>query len=147
MSTVDFPQVPRLVAAPAGIAGNATLTYQVPDPGPGQRQYGVWEIVSVTFRLTTDGTVATRVPVLSILGGDQIAIGVAVAGFGATANTTADYGFTQGLAEWDQGNNAFASGPAPTMPLDPGDAITLQVAAGVATDTVTRVHIVLAPCY
>lgn len=147
MPSDDFPQVPRLVATPAGIAGNGTLTFGVPDPGPGGRQHGAWQIVAVTFRLTTDGTVATRTPVLTILGGDNVAIAVAAAGYGATATTTADYSYTQGLSEWDQSNNTAASGPAPSMPLDPGDTIQLTIGAGVAGDTVTRVHIVLAPCY
>jgi hypothetical protein len=147
MTLDDFPQVPRQVATPEGIAGNGTLTFAVPDPGPGGREHGAWQIVSVTFRLTTDATVATRTPVLSVLGGDGVAIAVAAAGYGATANTTADYSYTQGLSEWDQSNNAAASGPAPTLPLDPGDRIQLTVGAGVVGDTVTRVHIVLAPCY
>jgi len=94
----DFPQVPRLVATPEGIAGNGTLSFGVPDPGPGGRWHGAWEIVSFTFRLTTDGTVATRTPLLSILGGDGVAIAVAAAGYGATASTTADYSYTRGLA-------------------------------------------------
>lgn len=135
------------MATPPGIAGNGTLTFPVPDPAPGQRDFGVWEIVSVTFRLTTDGTIVTRTPVLTILGGDGVAIAVAAAGYGATANTTADYSYTKGLAEWDQSNNAAASGPAPSLPLDPGDQIQITVGAGVVGDTVTRVHIVLAPCY
>lgn len=145
MPTVDFPQVPRLVATPGGIAGNATSTYQVPDAAPGMDGHNVWQIVAVTFRLVTDGTVATRVPVLQVTSGDGLPIATAAAGYGATASTTADYGYVVGLSEWDQGNNAFASGPAPTLPLDPGDAIVLQIAAGVAGDAVSRIHITLAP--
>ena len=145
MSTVDFPQVPRLVATPGGVAGNATSTYQVPDAAPGMDEHNVWQIVAVTFRVVTDNTVATRVPVVQVLGGDQLPIATAAAGYGITASSTADYGYVLGLSEWDQANNAFASGPAPTIPLDPGDSITLQLAAGVAGDAVSRIHITLAP--
>lgn len=105
----------------------------------------VWQIQAITFRLVTDATVQTRTPVLQVLAGDNFPIATAAAGYGATAGTTADYGFVRGLAEWDQGNNAFASGPAPLIPLDPGDSIVLQIANGVAADAVSRYHIVLAP--
>lgn len=145
MATVDFPQVPRLVATPGGFVGNASATYQVPDPAPGMEDHNVWQIVAVTFRVVTDGTVVTRTPVIQVLGGDGLPIATAASGFGITASSTADYGYVLGLSEWDQANNAFASGPAPTLPLDPGDSITLQVAAGVAGDAVSRIHIVLAP--
>lgn len=145
MSTVDFPQVPRLVVTPGGFAGNSSVTFQVPDPGPAMLNNPVWQIVSVTFRVVTDGTVQTRTPVVQVLAGDGLPIATAAAGYGATASTTADYCYVQGLAEWDQANNAFASGPAPQLPLDPGDAITIQLANGVAADAVSRIHIVLAP--
>ena len=144
MATVDFPQVPRLVVTPEGFVGNASMTFKVPDPAPGMDVREVWQIQAVTFRVVTDNTVATRTPVVQVLGGDGLPIATAAAGFGITASTTVDYGYVRGLSEWDQANNAFASGPAPALPLDPGDSITLQLAAGVVGDAVSRVHIVLA---
>jgi hypothetical protein len=110
----------------------------VPDPG-------AWYIASVAFRVVTDGTVATRTPVVTVLDGAGVALGAGVAGYGITASTTADYAFTAGLAEWDQSNNAFAAGPAPTVPLAAGDAITITLGAGVVGDAISRVRIVLAP--
>jgi hypothetical protein len=147
VSTVDFPQVPRLVVTPAGFAGTGTQTFQVPDPAPGMDASDVWQIQAVTFRVVTDATVATRVPVVQVNAGDGLPIATAAAGYGITASSTADYGFVRGLSEWDQANNAFASGPAPLIPLDPGDSIVLQLAAGVAADAVSRIHIVLSPLH
>jgi hypothetical protein len=137
MSSVDFPPEQRLVFAPGGIAGNGTITIQVPDPGS-------WCIVSVAFRVVTDGTVATRTPVITILDGTGANIAAAAAGFGITASSTTDYAYTSGLAEWDQSNNAVASGPAPSMRLVPGDSITITLGAGVAGDAISRVRVVLA---
>jgi hypothetical protein len=145
VSSVDFPQVPRLVVAPGGFAGNGSATVQVPDPAPGMDDANVWQIQSVTFRLVTDATVQTRTPVVQVTDGTGQAIATAAAGYGATAGTTADYGYVRGLAEWDQANNAFASGPAPLIPLDPGDAIVISIANGVAADAVSRIRVVLAP--
>lgn len=138
MSSDDFPRLSRIVQAVGGFAGNASASYGVPDPG-------AWYIAAVTFRVVTDGTVQTRTPLLSILGGDAVAIAVAAAGFGATATTTTDFSFAAGLGEWDQANNASASGPAPVVPLDAGDSITLSLANGVVGDAVSRIRITLAP--
>jgi len=138
MTTDDFPPESRLSFAPGGVAGTGTVPLQVPDPG-------AWYIASVAFRVVTDGTVVTRTPVVTVLDGTGVALGGAAAGYGITASTTADYAFTAGLAEWDQSNNAFASGPAPTVPLSPGDSITITLGAGVAADAISRVRIVLAP--
>lgn len=138
MSSVDFPPEGRKTFAVPGGIGTATLTVQIPDPG-------TFYLASVAFRVVADATVVTRTPLVTILDGSAVAIGGAAAGYGITAGTTADYLFSAGLAEWDQSNNAAASGPAPTMPLVPGDSITITLGAGVAGDVISRVRVTLAP--
>ena len=145
MATVDFPQVPRLVVAPAGVTGTGTITVQVPDPAPGIEASDVWQIQAVTFRVVASATVSTRTPVVQVLDGTSVAIACAAAGFGITASLTTDYSYCRGLAEWDQSNNAFASGPAPLLPLDPGDSITISLGNADTTDAISRVRVVLAP--
>jgi hypothetical protein len=135
---VDFPPDRRQVYAPGGTTGNLTITQAVPDPG-------AWYIVSIAFRVVTDGTVATRTPVVTITDGSGANIAAAAAGYGITASSTADYAYTAGLSEWDQSNNAVASGPAPSMPLAAGDSIVISLGAGVVGDAISRVRIVLAP--
>lgn len=138
MSSADFPPDARQVLAPGGVAGTGTITVQVPDPG-------AWYLAAVAFRVVTDATVATRTPLVSIVDGSGVAIGGAAAGYGITASSTADYLFSAGLSEWDQSNNAAASGPIATLPLSPSDAIQITLGAGVAGDAISRCRVTFAP--
>ena len=138
MQPVDFPPEGRKTFAPGGAAGTGTITVQVPDPG-------AWYIAAVTFRVATDATVATRTPVIQVLDGSNVPMAVAASGFGITASLTTDYSFAAGLYEWDFAGSLFASGPAPQVPLSPGDSITLSLSAGVAGDAISRVRLSLAP--
>lgn len=131
-----WPTVNRQAIAAGQVAAGASVTVQVPDPGQ-------WQIVAVTFRVVTSAVVATRTPVVTINGGDAVAVALAAAGYGITASSTADYSYCLGLSEWDQSNNAAASGPAPTLPLDPGDSIVISLGAGDVGDQISRVRVVL----
>ena len=137
--------MPRLVVTPGGFTGTNTVTVQVPDPAPGMLDDNVWQIQAVTFRVVVDATVQTRTPVLQVNAGDNLPIATCVAGTGVAASQTIDFGYVRGLGAWTTANNAFASGAAPLLPLDPGDAIVLSLANAAAADAVSRIHVVLAP--
>lgn len=137
MSSVDFPPEVRQTFTPGGTTGTGTVTLSVPDPY-------AWQIVAVTFRVVTSAVAGTRTPTLTILGGDQVAVAIAAAGYGITASSTADYSYCYGLSEWDQANSAAASGPTPAIPLLPGDTLSLALANADTGDAISRVHVSLA---
>lgn len=132
----DWPVRNRIVIAAGQVAAGGSVTVQVPDPDQ-------WQIGAVTFRVVTSAVVGTRTPLLTVNGGDAVAIAVAAAGYGITASSTSDYSYCLGLSEWDQSNNAAASGPAPTLPLDPGDSLVLTLGNGDVGDQISRVRVVL----
>lgn len=138
MPSVDFPAEGRKTFALPGAIGTGTATLAVPDPG-------AWYIAALTFRVVTDATVATRTPVITVLDGSSIPMAVASGGFGITASLTTDYSYAAGLYEWDFAGSLFASGPAPQVPLLPGDTVSLSLSAGVAGDAISRVRLSLAP--
>lgn len=130
-------ELERSVLAPGQVAAGASVSVPVPSS---ERQV----LLAVSFRLTTSAVVATRTPIVSITDGSGIAIVSAAAGFGATANTAADFTFAVGLSEWDQAGNVVASGPVPEMPLREGDNIVISVNGVDAGDQLSRVRVTLA---
>lgn len=136
MEVFGWGDVTRTVLAAPQPAAGAGVTVSVPES-----EYQT--LVAVNFRLVTSATVATRTPVVSITDGSGVAIMGVAAGYGATANTTADYSFAVGLGEWDQSNNANASGGLTPLPLAAGDSIVISVGAIDATDQISRVRVTL----
>jgi hypothetical protein len=129
-------EVKRTVLAAPQPAAGVGVTVSVPES-----EYQT--LVAVAFRLVTSATIATRTPVVSVTDGSGVnLIGVA-AGYGTTAGSTADYSFAAGLGEWDQSNNANASGGLISFPLDGGDSIVISVGAIDATDQLSRVRVTL----
>lgn len=126
----------RTVVAPGQVAVGTGVTVPVPES-----EYQ--QLVAVSFRLVTSAVVATRTPVVSVTDGSGVAIVGVAAGYGATASTTADYTFAVGLGEWDQSNNAVASGALPPLTLDAGDTIVIDVGAIDAGDQISRVRVTL----
>lgn len=126
----------RTVLAAAQPAAGSGVTVPVPES-----QYQ--QLVAVAFRLVTSAAVATRTPVVSVTDGSGVAIIGVAAGYGATASTTADYTFAIGLGEWDQSNNATASGALPPFLLDAGDSIVISVGAMDVADQLSRVRVTL----
>lgn len=136
MELVGSGAVQRTVLAAPQPAAGAGVTVSAPK--------SEWQqLVAVNFRLVTSAVVATRVPVVSVTDGSGVNIIGVAAGYGATANTTADYSFVVGLGEWDQSNNANASGPLPPLPLAEGDSIVVSVGAIDAGDQISRVRVTL----
>lgn len=136
MELVGGGAVRRTVLAAPQPAAGAGVTVGVPR--------SEWQqLLAVSFRLVTDATVATRTPVVAVTDGSGVNIIGVAAGYGATASTTADYSFAVGLGEWDQSNNANASGALPPLPLAEGDSIVISIGAGVAGDQVSRVRVTL----
>jgi hypothetical protein len=101
-------------------------------------------LLSVAFRLVTSAVVATRTPVVTITDGTGFAIGGTVSGFGLTASSTADFLFSVGNSEWDQSNNAVASGGIASVDLMAGDSIVISVGAIDAGDQISRIRVTLA---
>lgn len=134
---LDIDYQERTVVAPGQPAAGSGLSVVMPES---ERQ----RLLSVAFRLVTSAVVATRTPVVTITDGTAVAIGGAVSGFGLTASSTADFLFSVGLAEWDQSNNAVASGPITSLDLAEGDTIVISVGAIDVGDQISRVRIVLA---
>lgn len=128
--------VRRTVLATPSVAAGAGVTVGIPES-----EYQ--QLVAVTFRLATSAVVATRVPVVTVTDGSGVAVMSVSSGYGATAGTTADYCFAVGLGEWDQSNNATASGGLPAFPLDGGDSIVISVGAIDAGDQISRVRVTL----
>lgn len=124
-----------VLAAPQPAAG-AGVTVGVPESEHQQ-------LLAVAFRLVTSAVVATRTPVVSVTDGSGVNIVGVAAGFGTTASSTADYSFAVGLGEWDQSNNANASGALPPFPLAEGDSIVISVGAIDVGDQISRVRVTL----
>lgn len=132
-----------------------TLDYEertvlaVPQPAVGQGvtvtvpESETQQLVAVRLRLVTSAVVATRTPIVSILGGDGISLVDLVAGFGLTASSTADFSFGAGLGEWDAAGGVFASGPLPSIPLLAGDQIQISLQAGDVGDQISRIRFTL----
>ena len=123
----------RVIAAAQPSAGSG-VTVGVPESV-------TWTLLAVSFRLATSAVVANRTPVVSVTDGSGVNIIGVSAGYAATAGTTADYSFALGLGEWDQSNNANASGALPPLLLDGGDSIVISVGAIDAGDQVSRVRV------
>jgi len=100
-------------------------------------------LAAVAFKVTTSATVATRYPVVRIEDGTATDIASTVSGYAATANTTATIVMAEGLSEWDQANDQYASGPIARVPLVGGDRIVITLANGQSADTITNVRIVI----
>ena len=132
----DRAGVTRSVIAPAQPSAGSGVTVTLPEAV-------YMELVAVTFRLVTSAVVATRTPVVSVLDGSSVALAAVAAGYGATANTTADYSFVAGVAEWDQSNNANASGGLGPFPIDAGDSLAITVGAIDAGDQISRVRVIV----
>lgn len=126
----------RRVIAPPQPAAGAGVTVSVPEAS-------TWTLLSVAFRLVTSATVQTRTPLVAITDGTGFNIGGAVSGFGQTAGSTADFLFSHGVAEWDQSNNAVASGGLPRLLLDGGDSVVITIGNIDTTDQVSRVRVVV----
>lgn len=124
-----------VLAAPQPAAGSG-VTVGVPES-----EYQT--LVAVAFRLVTSAVVATRTPVVSVTDGSGVAILAVAAGYGATASTTVDYSYAVGLGEWDQSNNANASGGLTPLVLDAGDSIVVSVGAIDVGDQISRVRVTL----
>lgn len=136
MDLVGSGAVQRTVlAAPQPAAGTGVT---VPTP---QSEYQ--QLLAVAFRLVTSAVVATRTPVVSITDGSGVSIAGVAAGYGLTAGSTADYSFVVGLGEWDQSNNAVASGSLPPLTLTAGDSIVISVGAIDVGDQLSRVRVTL----
>lgn len=128
--------VHRSLLAAAQPSAGATVTIQVPGA---DYQY----LYAVAFRIVTSAVVGNRTPKVSVVAGDGVFITSVAAGFATTANTTVDYSFCHGLAEWDSAGTTVASGPGPTMPLEDGDTITVTVDNMDVGDQLSRVRVVL----
>lgn len=100
-------------------------------------------LVAVAFRIVTSAVVATRTPVVSVTDGSGVAMLGVASGFGTTASLTVDYSFSVGTTEWDQSNNAVASGALPPFPLSAGDSIVVSVGAIDAGDQISRIRVTL----
>jgi hypothetical protein len=136
MEVYGWGDVTRTVLAAPQPAAGAGVTVGVPES-----EYQT--LVAVAFRLVTSNVVATRTPVVSVTDGSGVAIMGVAAGFGTTASSTADYSFAVGLGEWDQSNNANASGALPPFPLAAGDSIVVSVGAIDTADQLSRVRVTL----
>src|SRR5512146_2181825 len=136
MDVYGWGDVRRTVLAAPQPAVGTGVTVSVP-------KSGYQTLLAVAFRLVTSNVVATRTPVVSVTDGSGVNIIGIAAGYGATASTTADYSFAVGLGEWDQSNNANASGAIPPLPLSDGDSIVISVGAIDAGDQVSRVLVPL----
>lgn len=132
--------------------GWGTMTRGVialPQPAAGAGITRNWEsseegiLVSVTFRLVTSATVATRTPVVQITDGTGQAILTVVAAASATASTTADYCLAVGLNAASLTAATFASGPLTPLPFRAGDSLVISVDSIDATDQLSRGRVVV----
>lgn len=136
MSQLAYEYMERTVLAVGQPAAGAGVT--VPVPQSEQQQ-----LVAVTMRLVTSAVVANRTPVVTITGGDGVAVGIAVAGFALTAGSTADFAFVAGLKEWDSAGGSLASGPCPELPLVAGDSVVISVNGIDAADQLSRIRVAI----
>lgn len=100
-------------------------------------------LMGVSFVLTAAAGGSNRTPVLEIKDGSGVIQCCAVAGFALTPGSSATYGYTHGLSEWDQANNLFASGPCPMLPMDSATVVTIHVENLAAGDTLTNIRLTL----
>lgn len=136
MDQLTFDYEERTVLAVPQPAAGQGVTVPVPESETQQ-------LVAVRLRLVTSAVVASRTPIVSILGGDGISIADSVAGFALTAASTADFSFIFGLGEWDAAGGVFASGPVTCIPLVAGDQIQISVQAIDVGDQLSRIRLTL----
>jgi len=133
---IDLDYTARTVLAAPQVAAGASVTVPVPES---ESQL----LVACRFRVATSAVVASRTPIVSVLGGDGISIVDAVSGFAITAGSTADFSFAAGLAEWDAAGSVFASGGLFAIPLAAGDSVQISLSSGDAGDQISRVRLTL----
>jgi hypothetical protein len=114
--------------------GTQTRTY-----GPSQANR--WQIISISFHIVTDATVASRVPAISITNGG-IFITAFDGGVSLSASSTRNWTFAPLIPAVDAGATQNRTTPLPADQIQIGnDTIKLSIANGQAGDAITNIQL------
>lgn len=99
---------------------------------------GFWEeVLAVSFVLTADANVATRLPRLSFLADEAVPYAQIIAPFGRAAAGASRFTFAVDVEQAGSLSAASILAPLPRLLLLPGWGVLVDVLAGVAGDAIT----------
>jgi hypothetical protein len=141
------PEVPVVVGLAAPFSVGRVIPEIVLRPTPAVASgftYTVggkyWErIVSVDFKLVTDGNAANRIVTLAYQDQDAREFARTASPFAQAAGITTQYGFGIGMMQFGAASAASIGGPLPSLFLRPGHKLVVSIAAVQAGDQVSLV--------